>query len=116
VSVYRRYALVAIVAVLLVAAALVWLLDLRLYFVWLVAMSVVTFAAYGFDKRQAAAGGERVPELVLHGLALAGGVVGGWLGRAAFRHKTRHLSFTLVLSLATLLYAALTIWLYVDVW
>jgi uncharacterized membrane protein YsdA (DUF1294 family) len=75
-------------------------------------LSVVTFALYGFDKRQAREGGGRVPEMVLHVLALAGGVLGGWAGRAFFRHKTQHTSFLVVLIIATILQAAIAWWLF----
>ena len=74
-------------------------------------MSVSTFALYGFDKRRAISRSGRVPESVLHGLALLGGFPGGWVGRAVFRHKTRHLSFLVVLLLATAIHAALGYWL-----
>jgi uncharacterized membrane protein YsdA (DUF1294 family) len=63
-------------------------------YVGLVAVaSLVTFAAYGFDKRRAGTGGRRVPERTLHLLALAGGWPGAVLGQRHFRHKTRKVSF-----------------------
>ncbi len=55
--------------------------------------SLVSFAAYGFDKRRAAAGGRRVPERTLHLLALAGGWPGAILARRRYRHKTRKVPF-----------------------
>jgi uncharacterized membrane protein YsdA (DUF1294 family) len=65
-------------------------------------MSIITLAFYGLDKAQSRSKGWRVPENVLHVLALAGGFAGGWAGRAIFRHKTRKAIFTLVLTIATL--------------
>ena len=50
-----------------------------------------------------------MPESTLHGLALLGGFVGGWVGRHALRHKTRKPIFALVLGFATVGHAAL-IW------
>lgn len=111
-SAYRRYALIGGVAGLLIALAAVVFLDLPLYPGWIVGLSVATFALYGFDKRRAVTGGSRVPEVVFHGLALAGGFPGGWAGRSAFRHKTRHTSFLVVLICATLLHGAIAWWLY----
>jgi uncharacterized membrane protein YsdA (DUF1294 family) len=61
----------------------------HLYLIWLAILSVVTFFLYGFDKAHSKTDGWRVPEVVLHGLALAGGFIGGWAGRSIFRHKTR---------------------------
>jgi uncharacterized membrane protein YsdA (DUF1294 family) len=113
-SPYRRYTLLAVVIAAGLLVALVALLDLPLYPAWVAALSVVAFLAYGFDKRRAVSGGGRVPELVLHGLALAGGFPGGWLGRAWFHHKTRHTSFLVVLVLSTLLHAGIVWQLYLS--
>ena len=77
---------------------------------WLIAWSLTTFAVYGLDKRAARASSLRTPELVLHGLALIGGFPGGWAGRAAFRHKTRHPAFLVVLTVSTALWTAAGVW------
>jgi len=77
---------------------------------WLVAWTPPAFVAYGWDKRQARRGGWRVPELVLHGLALIGGVVGAWAGRAFFRHKTQKPVFLVVLIVASVLWVAIVAW------
>jgi uncharacterized membrane protein YsdA (DUF1294 family) len=77
---------------------------------WLVAWTPVAFVAYGLDKRAATRGDWRIPELVLHGLALIGGVIGAWAGRFVFRHKTRKPVFLVVLVAASVLWAAIAIW------
>jgi uncharacterized membrane protein YsdA (DUF1294 family) len=61
------------------------------YFSWALAASVVTFGYYGLDKWLAKGRdtGARVPELVLNLLTVLGGAPGAWLGRTAFRHKTK---------------------------
>jgi uncharacterized membrane protein YsdA (DUF1294 family) len=69
-------------------AVLVLFAGWPIYLAWLVAVNPVTFLMYGLDKGLAKADGPRVPEWVLHILALVGGFLGGWLGRAVFRHKT----------------------------
>lgn len=58
-------------------------------------VSVVTFAAYGIDKRRARRGARRIPERTLQGLAAAGGWVGALAGRRVFHHKTRKRTFSL---------------------
>ena len=77
---------------------------------WLVAWTPVAFVAYGMDKRAATRGDWRIPELVLHGLALIGGVIGAWAGRLVFRHKTRKPVFLVVLVIASVLWGAIAIW------
>jgi uncharacterized membrane protein YsdA (DUF1294 family) len=109
------YALFAIVAVALAAVAgalLVWLLGVHWYVAWIGAWSVATFVLYGLDKRQARAGDLRVPEIVLHGMALIGGALGGWAGMFVFRHKTQHPVFYVVLGVATVLQLAVGWWLF----
>jgi uncharacterized membrane protein YsdA (DUF1294 family) len=55
---------------------------------WVAGTSVTAFAYYGFDKGRAKSGGRRVPEVVLHGIAVAGGTLGAYAGMRVFRHKT----------------------------
>lgn len=76
---------------------------------WLLGLGTITFVVYGWDKARARTGGWRVPEAALHTLALAGGVVGAWAGRAAFRHKTRKREFTVVLTIATVVWVAVLV-------
>ncbi len=83
----------------------------QFYWIWLAAASVITFILYGYDKAQSKTGGGRVPEALLHWLALIGGFPGGWAGRWVFRHKTKKVSFTLVLVLATMIHLSLVYWL-----
>ena len=88
--------------------ALLWLvLKWNWYLCWLIGWSVATFLVYGIDKAQAGRHGWRVPENLLHGLALVGGAVGGWLGMFGFRHKTQKPVFKVVLAAATVLQAVL---------
>ena len=82
-----------------------------LYWIWLVIASVITFLLYGFDKAQSKTGDWRVPEVVLHGLALSGGFPGGWAGRSVFRHKTKKGFFVFVLAISTLIHLGLWGWL-----
>ena len=61
-----------------------------------VAMSVVTFFAYGLDKRAAVRGRTRTRERTLHLLEALGGFPGALAGQAVFRHKRRKLSYMVV--------------------
>src|SRR5262245_5401447 len=60
---------------------------------WLFGVNVVAFGYYGFDKGRARSQGRRIPEAVLHGLAIAGGSLGAYAGMRTFRHKTIKGSF-----------------------
>lgn len=97
-----------------IAASLFFLLwrqlNWKCYWAWWIALSLTTFVVYWFDKFQSKKdSAQRVPELVLHVLALAGGVAGAWVGRTLFRHKTLHLKFTLILIASTVLHLALLV-------
>ena len=80
--------------------------NLHWYITWLLFWSGVTFVYYGFDKWQAGRGGWRVPELMLHALALIGGFVGGGAGMLTFHHKTRKPVFIVVLLVSLVLHVA----------
>ena len=84
----------------------------QLYLIWLAVASVITFFLYGFDKARSKNGGWRVPEVVLHGFALAGGFLGGWAGRSMFRHKTKKGLFVFVLAVSTAIHLGLGFWLF----
>ncbi|WP_348945809.1 cold shock and DUF1294 domain-containing protein [Chitinibacter sp. FCG-7] len=55
--------------------------------------SVLVFAMYWLDKRQASQGGWRVPEANLHLVSLCGGWPGAWLAQQTLRHKTQKTTF-----------------------
>jgi uncharacterized membrane protein YsdA (DUF1294 family) len=113
VSATARRHLVILAVVALVAILLILFFDpaWTLLTWWLIA-GAVTFAYYGYDKAQARRGGWRVPESILHLLALAGGFLGGWAGMYAFHHKTREPVFKVILGLATVLQCGLALWLW----
>jgi uncharacterized membrane protein YsdA (DUF1294 family) len=111
VSPYLLFGGVAVALGLAVILALTWGVGLNWYLAWILAWSVITFAFYGYDKHQAVAHRLRVPEIVLHVLALIGGFIGGWVGRAYFHHKTRKPAFLIVLIIATILNLGVFFWL-----
>ena len=82
-------------------AALLW---------WLVAINLVTAAAYAYDKLAAPRGGRRIRERTLWILCLAGGVGGAWLVFFGMRHKTQHQSFWVVQTVATIVWVAVIAW------
>lgn len=81
--------------------------------VWLVAVNIAAFAAFGVDKSRARRDKWRVRERTLFVLAILGGSLGAILGMRLFHHKTRHwyFRFGLPLILALQLAAAALIYL-----
>ena len=77
---------------------------------WIVGWSLSAFAVYGVDKWEARRGGWRVPEVVLHALAVVGGFPGAWAGRLVFRHKTQKPVFLVVLVAATVAWVVAVVW------
>jgi uncharacterized membrane protein YsdA (DUF1294 family) len=113
---YRRFGLVALFATLLIAFGLMRLFPMwDRFFNYLIAVNVVTFAAFGYDKLVAPTQSMRVPEAILLALTALGGCVGGIIARPAFRHKTQKMSFRLAfwpcVLVSTVLMAVYYFWL-----
>jgi uncharacterized membrane protein YsdA (DUF1294 family) len=98
---YRFHFILAMILCVAAAVGLWWLLGGTYTWPaglasWLVAVNVVTFGYYGYDKARAAAARTRVPELVLHGLAALGGSPAALCAMSLFRHKTIKGSFRIL--------------------
>jgi uncharacterized membrane protein YsdA (DUF1294 family) len=106
----NRPALLGSLLAAAIAFVLLMWLGLSPLLAWIVGWTLPAFAMYGIDKRQAQNDGWRVSEMVLHGLALIGGVIGAWAGRYVFRHKTQKPAFTVVLIIASILWGAIAVW------
>lgn len=78
-----------------------------LFPVCLALMNALAFALMGLDKGLARRHRRRIPERTLFLPVLLGGSLGGLLGMAVFRHKTRHTAFVLGFPLILLLQLAL---------
>lgn len=70
--------------------------PLQLALVLHLVVSLVTFGAYGLDKRAARLGRRRIPEARLHTLELLGGWPGALAGQSIFRHKRQKGRYMLV--------------------
>lgn len=69
------------------------------------------FLLCGIDKGRAKLRLWRVPERTLFLISFLGGGAGLYLGMQLFRHKTRHLSFRVLVPLSAALWAAALIFL-----
>ena len=63
--------------------------------IYLLVVNVLAFLMYGLDKLRAKKDKWRIPEKTLIMVAVIGGSVGAFLGMQTFRHKTKHLKFTI---------------------
>lgn len=73
-------------------------------FGYLCLLSLIGFISMGIDKRRAIKNQFRISEFSLIMLAICGGGIGSYLGMKAFRHKTRHIKFQILLPLSALFY------------
>ena len=65
--------------------------------IYFLAINLIAFFTYGVDKLKSVNGSRRVNEKTLWFLALVGGSVGSLFSMHVFRHKTKKLSFQVVL-------------------
>ena len=80
----------------------------QLIIAYLVLVNAAAFILMLLDKQKARRSAWRISEATLLGVAVIGGSIGAILGMYLFRHKTRHLKFTLGLPLIL----AVQVWLF----
>lgn len=66
-----------------------------LFFLYLLIVNAIGFVLMLGDKRMAQKKLWRIPEATLMTVAAIGGSIGSLIGMYTFRHKTRHVKFTL---------------------
>ena len=62
---------------------------------YLLIINAIAFVLMHIDKQKAIKRKYRIPEATLMGFAALGGSIGSWVGMQVFRHKTKHIKFTL---------------------
>ena len=83
------------------------------YFPWyLLLINAAAFVLMLVDKRKARKNRWRIPERTLILSAAFGGSIGALLGMYTFRHKTKHLKFTLGIPAILIAQIALAIWIF----
>lgn len=81
--------------------------------IYLVIINIVTFIAFGMDKRAAVRGRWRTPEATLLGLSLIGGAAGALIAMHVFHHKTRKMVFAVGVPVMLVIHIVLiALWLY----
>lgn len=76
---------------------------------YLLIINAVGFVLMLVDKFKARKNLWRIPEKTLMGVALLGGSIGSLLGMYLFRHKTKHLKFTIGIPLILAVQAVLAV-------
>jgi uncharacterized membrane protein YsdA (DUF1294 family) len=93
----KKYFLVlAVILIAILSFIFSYLIEINLLYAYVISINLITLLFYGYDKYQARNNGFRIPEMVLHLLALIGGSPGALLGQILFRHKTKKLKFLFV--------------------
>lgn len=83
----------------------------KILLAYLIIINAAAFILMLADKIKAKRGSWRIPEATLMGIAALGGSVGALAGMYTFRHKTKHIKFTLGIPLILAAQAAVVIWL-----
>ena len=82
-----------------------------IWFVYLIAMSLIAYILYAADKQRAKRDAWRIRERTLLLFGFLGGAIGALAAMKMLRHKTRHTQFWIVNLLGLLWQAALSVYL-----
>ncbi len=88
---------------------------MKYLFIYLVLVNALAFLLMLIDKIKAKKKMWRIPERVLLGVSAIGGSLGGLLGMQLFRHKTKHLQFTIGIPVMLVVHIVLLVVLYIKV-
>lgn len=84
------------------------------FFLYVGSLTVIGFAVMGLDKQKARTGRWRTPEKTLWLIALLGGSIGVFAGMRYFRHKTKHVSFSVGLPLLIVVQLMILAYIFYD--
>ena len=85
---------------------------MKYFLLYLLLINAVAFLLMLVDKIKAKKNRWRIRERTLFGSALLGGSIGALLGMYTFRHKTKHLSFTIGMPAILVLQISAAIFVY----
>ena len=86
---------------------------MKLVLIYLLIINAAGFLLMRIDKGKAQKNRWRIPEATLMTVAALGGSAGSLLGMYLFRHKTRHLKFTLGIPLILAVHLVIATWILV---
>lgn len=85
--------------------------PIKILLIYLLAINVITFITFAYDKRQAERQAWRVKEATLLFLCAAGGSLGGLAAMNFCRHKTKKPAFYIGLPLILACHALILSWM-----
>ena len=88
---------------------------MKYFLLYLLLINEGAFVLMLADKQKARKNRWRIPERTLIGSALLGGSLGALLGMYTFRHKTKHLKFTLGVPAILIAQIALDVWIFLKI-
>ena len=106
---YKSFSLVCAILLASTGIALWHFTNIHPLWIYLISISLITFLLYAYDKFQARNNRQRIPEMILHLLALIGGSPGALVGQMIFRHKTKKYRFLIVFVMIVILQIVLII-------
>ena len=109
---YFRFGVIALIFVIGLFS-LIYRLGLTHFITYLIAINITSFLFYGYDKLIAGTSRLRVPEAMLHTLAIMGGSPAGLLAQKAFKHKTIKRSFQTLYWLIVILQISFIVYWYI---
>ena len=84
--------------------------DLKIILLYLFAINIVAFFAFGIDELKAKRDKWRIPESTLLSMAVLGGSIGALAGMKVWRHKTLHDKFRIGIPVIIALQIAAIVW------
>ncbi len=85
---------------------------MKYLYLYLILINALGALLMRIDKQKAKAGAWRIPERTLLLVAALGGSFGTLVGMELFRHKTKHLKFTITVPLLLIAHVALLLFLH----
>nr|WP_206151564.1 DUF1294 domain-containing protein [Clostridium sp. SM-530-WT-3G] len=84
---------------------------MKIFIIYLIIINLTGFLIMFIDKNRAIHKEWRIPEKNLIGISIIGGSIGMLLGMNVFRHKTKHLKFTIGIPLILIIQITAAIYL-----
>ena len=88
---------------------------MKYFLLYLLLINAAAYLLMLVDKIKAKKNRWRIPERTLMLSAALGGSIGALVGMYTFRHKTKHLSFTLGMPAILIAQVALAIWIFLKI-